>query len=236
MNDFNDNKISAIVGIGGVLLSMIVIILGARTNSGVITIVGVILFVLAIVAGIIVGKVTDTAEKAKYMRGLSGGSVKTTSKYQLLLMDERTKQHPDVQRLLQYLSVQKTFFDPNYLATAEAQNDPYVRELMSVFDRMIENGEANGDLIQYPNLNMNSNSAYVSELNKREQGRREREKKRPRRIVGTVITVAGVLLFCSPFFAVFLGATGVNDLDPSFFMMAAPFGMMLDIVGSIIKK
>lgn len=234
MNDFNDNKISAIVGIGGVLLSMIVIILGARTNSGVITIVGVILFVLAIVAGIIVGKVTDAAEKAKYMRGLSGGSVKTTSKYQLLLMDERTKQHPDVQRLLQYLSVQKTFFDPNYLATAEAQNDPYVRELMSVFDRMIENGEANGDLARYTNVS--SSSAYVSELNKREQDRREREKKRPRKIAGTVITVAGVLLFCSPFFAVFLGATGVNDLDPSFFMMTAPFGMMLAIVGSIIKK
>ena len=137
MNDFNDNKISAIVGIGGVLLSMIVIILGARTNSGVITIVGVILFVLAITSGIIIGKITDAAEKAKYTRGLSGGAAKITGKYQSLLMDERTKQDPDVQRLLQYLSVQKAFFNEEF----PAEDDPHLLELVDVLAKLAdENG------------------------------------------------------------------------------------------------
>ena len=234
MNDFNENKISAIVGIGGVLLSMIVIILGARTNSGVITIVGVILFVLAIVSGIIVGKVTDAAEKAKYMRGMSGGSLKITSKYQPLLMDERTKQDPEVQRLLQYLSVQKAFFDPNYITSASAQNDPYVRELMSVFDRMIESGAATVDLAQYTNVN--SNSAYASELNMQEQKRREREKKRPRRIVGRIMKYVGLGIFFIPFVIMVLSPTGVkNSNSVVFFFMAAPFGMVIAAIGSKIK-
>ena len=229
MNDFNDNKISAIVGIGGVLLSMIVIALGARTNSGVITIVGVILFVLAIVSGTIVGKVTAASEKAKYTRGLSGGSAKEMSKYQSLLMDERTKQDPDVQRLLQYLSVQKAFFDPNYLATAEARNDPYVRELQEVLDRMLGDGGANGDFGNYGNVNQSSD--YFTELNKREVKRREKSK--PRRTVGKTLVGIGVALFMVPFFAAFLN--GLN-IDFVYLMGAAPLGMVLVVIGKIIRK
>lgn len=241
MNDYNDNnenKISAIVGIGGVLLSMVVLILGARTNSGVITIIGVILFVLTILAGIIIGKVTETAEKAKYMRGLSGGSAKTTSKYHPLLIDQRTKQDPDVQRLLQYLSVQKAFFDPNYLMTAAAQNDPEIRELLEVLDRMIASGEVNGDFAQYPSTGSFSdpNSAYLSKMKRPEIEQRERRKNSPRRKVGRILKYVGLGIFFIPFVIMFLSPTGVkNGTTVAYFFAAAPFGMIMAAIGSKIK-
>lgn len=238
MNDFNDNKISAIIGIGGVLLSVIVIILGARTDSGALTLVGVILFVLAVFAGIIIGKVTDAAEKAKYMRGLSGGPAKTTSKYQLLLMDESTKQDPDVQRLLQYPTVQKAFFDPDFITTPAAQNDPYVCELMSVLDRVLESGAVNGDFAQYPSTGSFSdpNSAYLSETKRHEIEQRERSKNSPRRKVGRIIKYVGLGIFFIPFVIMFLSPTGVkNGTTVAYFFAAAPFGMIMAAIGSKIK-
>ena len=231
MNDFRDNKLSALIGIGGVLLSVFIFILSARTESRALAIVGLVLFVAAIAAGKITEKVTASSVKAKYVRGLSDNSAKTTSKYQPLLMDERTKQDPDVQRLLQYLSVQKAFFDPNYLSTAEAQNDPYVRELTEVLDRMLGDGGANGDFGGYGNINQSS--AYFTELNKREVERQQREKSKPRKIAGRIITAVGLIMFCLPFFAVFFNEFG------GYFMLffgAAPFGFVLVIIGSIIRK
>ena len=237
-NDNNDNKISAIIGIGGVLLSMIVLILGARTNSGVITIIGVILFVLTIVAGSIIGKMTAAAEKAKYTRGLSGGSAKTTSKYHPLLIDERTKQDPDVQRLLQYTSVQKAFFDPDYISSAAAQNDPYVRELIQVLDRMLDSGAVNGDFAQYPSTGgfSDPNSAYLSEMKRHEIEQRERRKNSPRRIVGRIIKYVGLGIFFIPFVIMFISPTGVkNGTTAAYFFAAAPFGMIMAAIGSKIK-
>ena len=235
MNDFNDNKLSAIVGIGGVLLSMIILIISAKTYNTALTVVGVIIFVLTIVVGSIMGKVTNASEKSKYMRGLSDGSVKTTSKYHLLLIDERTKQDPDVQRLLQYPTVQKAFFDPNYITSAAAQNDPYILELLEVLDRMSDNGAVNGDFVQYPNAGgfADPNSAFVSEMNKHGIDRREREKKRPRRTVGRIITAVGLIMFCLPFFSALTGAFGKNF---TFIFGAAPFGMVLIVIGKIIGK
>ena len=241
MNDYNDNnenKISAIVGIGGVLLSMIVLILGARTNSGVLTIIGVILFVLAILAGIIIGKVNETAEKAKYMRGLSGGPAKITSKYQPLLIDQRTKQDPDVQRLLQYPTVQKAFFDPDFITTPAAQNDPSVRELMEVLDRMLDSGAVNGDFAQYPSTGSFSdpNSAHLSEMKRHEIEQRERRKNSPRRIVGRIIKYVGLGIFFIPFVIMIISPTGVkNGTTAAYFFAAAPFGMIMAAIGSKIK-
>ena len=231
MNDFKDNKLSALIGVGGVLLSVIIFILSARTDSRALALIGLIIFVAAIVAGKITEKATAASDKAKFVRGLSDGSVKTTSKYHLLLMDEHTKQDPDVQRLLQYLSVQKAFFDPNYLATAEAQNDPYVRELTEVLDRMLGDGGANGDLGGYGNVN--PKSAYVAELNKRESDQRERERKRPRRIAGSIISGVGVAMFVLPFLGAFTNVFGRNL---GYLMGAMPFGMLLVVIGKIIKK
>ena len=235
MNDFKNDKLPALVGVGGVLLSMIILIVSAKTYNTVLTVVGVIIFVLAIVAGSIVGKVTAAAEKAKYTRGLSDGPAKTTSKYYPLLIDERTKQDPDVQRLLQYHSVQKVFFDPNYITSAAAQNDPFVRELMEVLDRMSDSGAVNGDFVQYPNAGSfaDPNSAFVSEMNKHGIDRREREKKRPRRTAGRIITAVGLIMFCLPFFAALTGAFGKNF---TFIFGAAPFGMVLIVIGKIIGK
>ena len=137
MNDFKDNKLSALIGVGGVLLSVIVFILSARTDSRALALIGLIIFVAAIVAGKITEKVTAASNKAKFVRGLSDGSAKTTSKYHLLLMDERTKQDPDVQRLLQYKSVQKAFFN----GEIPAEDDPHLKELIDVLSKLAdENG------------------------------------------------------------------------------------------------
>ena len=238
MNDFNDNKLSAIIGIGGVLLSVFIFILSAKTDSGVLAVIGLIVFVLAIVAGKITEKVTKASDKAKHLRGLSGGSVNITSKYQLLLMDERTKQDPDVQRLLQYLSVQKAFFDPNYITSAAAQNDPYVRELLEVFDRLTGGSEVNGDFAQYPSTGSFSdpNSSYLSEMKRHEIEQRERGKNRPRRIVGRIIKYVGLGIFFIPFVIMFLSPTGVkNGESAAYFFMAAPFGMIMAAIGSKIR-
>lgn len=229
MNDFKDNKLSALIGIGGVLLSMIILTISAKTYNTVLTVVGVIIFVLAIVSGIIAGKVTAAADKKKMLRELSDGSVKTTSKYQLLLMDERTKQDPDVQRLLQYPTVQKAFFDPGYILSASAQNDPFIQELMEVLDRMLGDGGANGDFAGYGNVNQSP--AYFTDLNKREVERREKSK--PRKIVGRIITAIGLIMFCLPFFAMLFNEFGGYFM---FFFGAAPFGFVLVIIGSIIRK
>lgn len=231
MNDFKYDKLPALIGVGGVLLSVFIFILSARTESRALAIVGLVIFVAAIAAGKITEKVTAASDKAKYVSGMSGGSVKITSKYQPLLMDERTKQDPDVQRLLQYPTVQKAFFDPNYITSAAAQNDPFIRELMEVLDRMLGDGGANGDLGGYGNVNQSP--AYFTELNKREVERQQREKSKPRIIAGRIITAVGLIMFCLPFFAALFNEFG------GYFMLffgAAPFGMVLIVIGKIIKK
>lgn len=231
MNDYEENKLHAIIGIGGVTLSVIILIISAKTRNTTLTLIGVIIFVLAIAAGIIIERVTEAADKAKHIRELSGGSAKATSKYHLLLIDERTKQDPDVQRLLQYPTVQKAFFDPNYISSAAAQNDPYVRELIEVFERMLDSGGANGDFGDYGNVNQEF--AYVAELNKRDIKRRECETKHPRRTAGNILVGVGVALFMLPFFGAFFNAFGNNLV---YLMGAAPFGMLLIVIGKIIKK
>lgn len=231
MNDHEENKLHAIIGIGGVLLSVVILIISAKTRNTVLTLIGVIIFVLAIAAGIIIERVTEAADKAKHIRELSGGSAKATSKYHLLLIDERTKQDPDVQRLLQYPTVQKAFFDPNYISSASAQNDPYVRELIEVFERMLDGGGANGDFGDYGNVNQMS--AYVSELKKRDTERQAREKNKPRRTVGTVLSVVGILLFMVPFIAIVFGPSTTMF---AYAFAAAPLGMILAFIGNILKR
>ena len=236
MNDFKYDKLPAIIGVGGVLLSVIIFIVSARTDSRALAVAGLIVFVLAIVAAKITEKAVAAAVKEKYTRGLSGGSVKTSSKYHLLLIDERTKQDPDVQRLLQYLSVQKAFFDPGYIDSAAARNDPYVQELTEVFDRMLQSsGDMNGDFGVYGNVN--SGSAYDTKFNKRELERQDRERKRPRRIAGNILVGLGVGLFVLPFIVIFFFPNGGFPVYMSSLFVTAPsVGMVLAIVGSILKK
>ena len=54
-----------------------------------------------------------------------------------VLRDPRIKQLPDVQRLLQYQSVQKAFFDGEF----PAEDDPHLQELVDVLSKLAdENG------------------------------------------------------------------------------------------------
>ena len=54
-----------------------------------------------------------------------------------VLRDPRVKQLPDVQRLLQYGSVQKAFFDGEF----PAESDPHLQELVDVLSKLAdENG------------------------------------------------------------------------------------------------
>lgn len=126
------------MALGGITLALIIIFAAQKAGSQKGGIIGAGVFVAACVATVILD--TKSSGKTK-----SGKRSPFASKYDPLLLDERTKQDPDVQRLLQYPEVQKAFFDPNYLGSAEAQNDPNVRELIAVFDKMLQNREI------YPN-------------------------------------------------------------------------------------
>lgn len=227
MNKHDKNQKIEMFGAGGVLLAVAVIFLGKKTNSNTITFVGLGIFILSLAAVVIVGNVLTAVDKAKTSANRSSETAKAMSHYQPILADERTKQDPDVQRLLQYPSVQKAFFDPDYLPTPAAQNDPYVRELIGVLDRMLESG----DYARF--MDVDSTSAYVTELNKQKHERREREKKRPRRIVGNVMAAVGMLMFCVPFFGVFFYMYNENLV---YLIGAAPLGMLLVVIGRMIKK
>lgn len=232
MNKFSYDQKIAMIGMGGVALAFIFFVLGLKTDSGVLVIIGVAVFILTILGTTVIANIVNMVVDARWSKKRINYLSKVTGKYQSLLADERTKQDPDVQRLLQYLSVQKAFFDPDYIYSSAAQNDPYVRELIEVFERMLSNGMGiNGDF--GGRVNINPNSAYVSELNSREAQQREREKTRPRKITGNVMVLIGMMMFFVPFFVVLFGGIGKNSV---YVFVLSPIGIMLAIIGSIVKK
>lgn len=231
MNKLDYDKKIALIGMGGVLLAFILLVLGLKTYSSVLIIIGVVVFFLTVLGATVIANIVNSASDAKLAKDRASYRAKVTTKYQPLLADERTKQHPDVQRLLQYLTVQKAFFNPGYIYSMEAQNDPHVRELMSILDSMLDGGGINGDFGGYGNVD--PNSAYVSELNRRELLQHERKQKRPRSIAGSIMVGVGVALFMLPFISAFFNVFGKNLV---FVMGAAPIGMLLIVVGKIIKK
>lgn len=222
MNNNKGNKLSAIVVLGGVSLAIIVMLLGAKTDNQVITLVGVVLFIAAVMVGIFIGNGSGVGKASRELRS-------NATKYEPLLLDERTKQHPEVQRLMQYISVQKVFFDPSYLKTTEAQNDPNVRELLAVFDDILSTGAVYGGL----------NGKNTDLLSRNEIMRREKAKNRPRRIVGAVFGFVGLALFMVPFFIVFIASMNGSKVAgemASFLFTAAPLGMVLIVIGSVIWR
>lgn len=237
MSNNKGKKPFSIVFLTGIVLAVIVMFFGAKTDDQVITLVGMGIFILTMVVGIFMG---NGDHRANGIGKTSGESKKNAMKYEPLLFDERTKQDPEVQRLLQYTSVQKVFFDPEYLKTVEAQNDPYVRELMEVLDNIISSQTVNGVYPPYPNQSgLNGTNAYVNALMQKEIARRNKERNKPRRIAGAVLAYVGLGLFFLPFFIVFIASVygwEVAGKMASFLFTAAPFGMVLIVIGSIIWK
>ena len=236
MNNDKKGGIFALIVGGAVVVAIIFMMLASKTDDPTFGMIGMGLFVLTVVGAIIASNALklNTKQQNKPM----DSAAKATAKYQPLLMDERTKQDPDVQRLLQYYSVQKVFFDPNYLSTEAAQNDIEIRELLAVLDRMLGSGEVNGDFAQYPSTGSFSdpNSAYLSETKRPGIGQRERRNNSPRRKVGRILKYVGLGIFFIPFVIMFLFPTGVkNGTTAAYFFMAAPFGMIMAAIGSKIR-
>lgn len=233
MNDNKKSGIFVLVVVGLVFIAIIFMVLASKTEDTTFGMIGMGLFVLTVVGAIIASNALklNTKQQTKPLEG----AAKAMAKYQPLLMNERTKQEPDVQRLLQYTSVQKAFFDPDFISSLAAQNDPYVKELLAVFDRMLESGGEYGDISQFSNPGniTDPNSVYVDEINRRERQRQERERKKPRRKVSMIVQLVGMLMFFGPFLAVLFPSAISSSVG---LFALAPIGFVVVIVGNMIKK
>lgn len=240
--------IIAIIVIGGIAATAICVFSGEGSARPVLTIIGIGIFFLTVAAVMIISSVGSKGEaKAK----ISGASGNLAQKYAPLLLDERTKQDPDVQRLLQYLEVQKVFFEPSHLNTAAAQSDPNVQELMSVLDGLMSRRAINGDPLPTPNQSpsyMNTGQSAPQNINTNNyppinagSGKRP-PKNKAMATVGSVLIIIGVALFVLPFGVVFIasalprGADFIESGGAYLMFGAPPFGVSLIVAGSIIKK
>lgn len=101
----------------------------------VVTVVGSLMMTLFIILSVIVG-IKDSKKRAAASPSNVRYTVDST-----VLTDPRVKQLPEVQRLLQYESVQKAFFSGQFPTTSEELADPYLQELVSVLSQLAdENG------------------------------------------------------------------------------------------------
>lgn len=226
-------RLAGFVALGGIALALIIIFAAQKAGSQTGGMIGAGVFIAACIATAVI----DTKNSSKSKNGVR---IANGGKYDPLLLDERTKQFPEVQRLLQYTSVQKAFFDPNYLATAEAQNDPNVRELLAVFDEMLLSRAANGDSVPYPSQSASGATPYSKELLQDDLKLQKKAKRKPRHTVGAVLAYIGVATLIIPFILVFL-VLFANPEDgavqmSSVLFTAAPIGFVLIIVGSIIGR
>lgn len=233
MNDNKKSGIFVLIVAGLVFIAVIFMMLASKTEDTTFGLIGMGLFVFTVIGAIIASSALklNTKQQTKPL----DSAAKPMEKYQPLLMNERTKQDPEVQRLLQYTSVQKAFFDPDYILLTAAQNDPYVKELLAVFDRMLGSSGEYGDISQFSNPgNITSpNSVYVDEVNRRERQLLERGRKRPRRKVSMIVKLVGMLMFFAPFLAV-LFPSAISSY--TVLIALAPLGFVLVIVGNMIKK
>lgn len=219
--------LAGIVAISSFVTGFIIMFSGMNNKTPVVPLIG---FCVAFV-GVIVASFIQGASK-KNTPGYSGGAPKATlsvslQKYVPVLADERTKQDPEVQRLLQYTSVQKAFFNPAYLDSTEARSDPNVRELLGVLDNIILEQTAGGAYQPSAPSTFNGTSNYEREQMQDKINKQKSIKNKPRRIVGLIISIMGFAMFMVPFFA------GSRASD---FFGLAPVGMALIVVGSVLCK
>lgn len=223
----NKMSVSAIVAISSFGLGFVIIFFSIRGSSPVMPLIG---FCIAFF-GVLAASIIQSASKKKDPSAVSDGRSKagvrgTAAKYVSVLCDERTKQDPQVQRLLQYTSVQKAFFDPDFLDTAEAQSDPNIGELLGVLDNIVLEQTASGTY-QPPTQFNNTLSNAERERYQDELNRQKRAKNKPRKVAGLIISGVGFLLFMVPFFG---GVAGVNLFG------FAPVGMILLVAGSVVAR
>lgn len=237
MSKNKGKKALQIIILCGVILAVIFVAMGLKSDEQTLSVIGAGIFIVTVITVLFIENVIS---KSNSDGKISSETEKTALKYEPLLLDERTKQDPEVQRLLQYPTVQKVFFDPEFLKTAAAQSDPYVRELLAVLDNIIAVRTAEGTYPPDPKQTaLNGNSAYANILMQREKAQREKEKNKPRRIAGTVLMFTGLALFIVPFSTVFIAAAVGSELAEimsSFLFTAAPIGMALIVIGKIVKK
>lgn len=214
------------------IASMLCIAIGTTSQSTVLIGLGVIMIVATIViATIFVGKQNGGVKSAARL------DMSQYGKYLPILADERTKQHPEVQRLLQYTEVQRVFFDASSLSLPATANDEHVRELLGVLDEMLAQGAKNG--IVYGAQSGVAPTVDPMQIIKQEQ---QKQKNTPHRKIGTILYFAGLATFLLPFFTVFfmamnIGSSTAEIKTMSFILTAgAPFGMALIIAGNIIKR
>lgn len=214
------------------IASMLFLAIGTTSQSTIIIGIGVLLIVATFVIAMV-------------LAGKKNGGVKSTArldmslygKYLPILADQRTKQHPEVQRLLQYTEVQRVFFDASSLSLPATANDEHVRELLGVLDEMLAQGAINGTV--YGAQSGAAPAIDPMQIMKQEQ---QKQKNTPRRKLGTILYYAGLAVFLLPFFTIFfmamnIGSSTAEIKTMSFILTAgAPLGMVLIVIGRIIRK
>lgn len=216
---------------------IILIALGTVRQNSVFIIMGVVL--IMVIFGFAI-----TAEKGARS---DGGKVSAAQlpvqygKYVPILTDERTKQHPEVQRLLQYTEVQRAFFDPSSLSKPATANDEHVRELLAVLDEMLAQGVINGTVYGAQNIapSMNIPAQTIQQM---QPIKPEEQKSTPKRKLGLVLQYIGLLMFFLPFLSViFIGiapekTSSMVKVIPVVVTTGAPLGMLLVAIGKIIRR
>lgn len=207
----------------------VMIFYGARTGEAVPAFIGTGLFIFAPIVSAVTHSIVSRVNGSAANGGSTKEAKKTAEKYLPLLLDERTKQHPEIQRLLQYIEVQKAFFDPSYIQTAQAQNEPNVQELMEVFDKIIAWQETNGTA-PLPN-----GGAPLGSFDPLAQQRRQKEQSTPRRKAGRILIAIGFLIVISPFLSVMFFRTPDSFQNIATFAIA-PVGFAFLIIGTVMKN
>lgn len=223
-----------------VLAAFVVMFFGITSHNMLIAMGGFLLaFVTVFVAATIQGK-NKGAGGAK-----SGITVNTTqlNKYMPLLMDERTKQHPEIQVLLQYPAVQKAFFDPSSLSSSTVAGDPHVQELFLVFDEMLAQGVINDNIYgNLPNQAQNYPQNTINPANPYQIPKNGSEDKKTIRKAGKIMRFVGIGMFVLPFGLVFAlvglnpGAPWTGTAISIVVSGACPMGMLLIIVGTVLGR
>lgn len=215
---------------------IILIALGTVRQNHVLIIIGVAL--IMVIFGFAI-----TSEKmgAKSGGGKAGAAQPPVQygRYLPILADERTKQHPEVQRLLQYTEVQRVFFDPSSLSKPATANDEQVRELLMVLDEMLAQGAINGTV--YGAQNAAPQMIFPAQA-QMQPIKPEKQESTPKRKLGLVLQYIGLLMFFLPFLSViFIGispekTSSMVKVIPVVVTTGAPLGMVLVAIGRIIRR
>lgn len=240
MSDNNNNNGKDKVGktlLAAAIATFVVLGLGLATTNILLILVGAILIITTVIFG------AATANKDQKLKNSIRPDMNRYYKYMPLLTDERTKQHPEVQRLLQYTEVQRAFFDPHSLASPTTGNDEHVQELLRVFDEILAQGGINGNIYGDPqNISQAPIQNGAMPSDPFQKMREDEEKKKPIRKVGKIMRWVGVGMFTVPFVLVFVLAglnpgSSVSMTAVSFAVSGAcPMGMLLIIVGSFLGR